>query len=107
MLVNGAAEVQQTYREEEKALCVTLGGESIQTLEIRVKLPERAVQGPDKLRQIFTILQHAQIEYELKDRIYEAVNRGRDTAKTLAALAELGVEPSLYGAVAEILTMDL
>ena len=107
VLVNGAAEVQQTYREEEKALCVTLGGESIQTFEIRVKLPDRAVQGPDKLRQIFTILQHAQIEYELKDRIYEAVNRGRDTAKTLAALAELGVEPSLYGAVAEILTMDL
>ena len=107
VLVNGAAEVQQTYREEEKALCVTLGGESIQAFEIRVKLPDQAVQGPDKLRQIFTILQHAQIEYELKDRIYEAVNRGGDTAKTLAALAELGAEPSLYGAVAEILTMDL
>ena len=105
--MSGAAEVQQAYREEEKALCVTLGGGSIRTFEIRFKLPDRAVHRPDKLRQIFTILQHAQIEYELKDRIYEAVNRGSDTAKTLAALAELGAEPSLYGAVAEILTMDL
>ena len=43
----------------------------------------------------------------MKDRLFEAVNRCRDSAKTLSALAELGAEPSLYGAVAEILTMDL
>lgn len=107
VLVQGAEEVQRTYREQEKALCITLGGQSIHQFEIRLVLADREIMGQDKEQQIFTILQHAQIEYILKDQIYDAVTRGRNTAGILAALTEMQVEPALYGAITEVLTMDL
>lgn len=105
--VRGAEEFQRTYREQEKALCIELRGRSIRQFEIRLVLTDREIAGQDKEQQIFTILQHAQIEYTLKDKIYDAVTRGRSTAGILAALTEMQVEPALYGAITEILTMDL
>lgn len=105
--VQGVEEFEQTYREQDKALYIELRGRSIRRFEIRLSLADREVAGQDKEQQIFTILQRAQIEYILKDRIYDAVTRGRNTAGVLAALTEMQVEPALYGAVTEILTMDL
>ena len=107
VLVRGAAGSQWTYREEDKSLYVELRGRSIRQFEVRLVLADREIAQQDKQRQIFTILQHAQIEYTLKDRIYHAVTHGRSTAGILAALTEMQVEPALYGAVTEILTMDL
>ena len=105
--VQGVEEFEQTYREQDKALYIELRGQSIRRFEIRLSLADREIAGQDKEQQIFTILQRAQIEYILKDRIYDAVTRGRNTAGVLAALTEMQVEPALYGAVTEILTMDL
>lgn len=105
--VQGAEEFRRTYREREKALYIELRGRSIRRFEIRLTLADREAAGQDKERQIFTLLQRAQIEYVLKDRIYDAVTCGRNTAAILAALTEMQVEPALYGAITEILTMDL
>lgn len=105
--VQGVEEFEQTYREQDKALYIELRGRSIRRFEIQLSLADREIAGQDKEQQIFTILQRAQIEYILKDRIYDAVTRGRNTAGVLAALTEMQVEPALYGAVTEILTMDL
>lgn len=105
--VQGAEEVQRTYREQEKALYIALRGRSLRRFELRLVLAGREIAGQDKEQQLFTVLQHAQIEYILKDKIYDAVTRGRNTAGVLAALTEMQIEPALYGAITEILTMDL
>ena len=39
------------------------------------------------------MLQHAQIEYTLKDKIYDIVTHGRNAADILAALTEMQHEP--------------
>ena len=105
--IEGAAEIQWLYREREKALYMEISGRSICRFEVSIGLADHEIAGQDKHAQIFTILQRAQIEYALKDRIYDTVTRGRTTAGVLAALTEMGVEESLYGAVVELLTMDL
>ena len=107
VLFRGASAFSWTYQEREKALRVTVSGRSIRQFEIRLELAGREVQGQDKDSQIFGLLQHAQIEYVLKDRVYQAVSSGRNAAGVLASLAEMQLEPALYGAITEILTMDL
>jgi len=105
--VQGAAEVQWTYTGQEKALRIAVSGRSVRQFEVRVSLVNQEIAAQDKYPQIFTMLQNAQIEYMLKDRIYDIVTRGRDAANILAALTEMQVEPALYGAITEILTMEL
>lgn len=101
--IQGAAEARWTY--EGNTLRAVLSGQTIRFFEIRVRLGNREIAEQDIDAQIFAVLQHAQIEYALKDKIYDAVTCGRDTADILAALSEMGVEPVLYGAITEILTM--
>ena len=86
---------------------IEIGGQAIRRIEVRIGLADQEVVGQDKLQLVFAILQRAQIEYELKDKIFDAVAKGRDTAGILAALVEMRVEQALYGAITEILTMDL
>ena len=105
--VLGTDQFHWSYREREKALYVELGGRSVRKFEVRLGLAGLEVMGQEQEQQIFAILQHAQIEYVLKDQIYDAVTHGRNTAEILAALTEMQVEPALYGAITEILTMDL
>lgn len=66
-----------------------------------------ALADPDPKREVFDILLRAQIENELKRKIYDAVQRGPDLAHTLQALAFLELPPALYGAVTEPLTAVL
>ena len=105
--VRGGAEAKWEYKSQEAALYIEIGGQAIRRFEVRIGLADQEVVGQDKLQQVFAILQRAQIEYELKDKIFDAVAKGRDTAGILAALVEMRVEQVLYGAITEILTMDL
>ena len=103
--VQGGSEFQWTYDSQKKALHVEAGGRSVRQFEVRIVLADQSVMEQDKEPQLFTLLQRAQIEYWLKDRVYNAVTHGRDTAATLSELTEMQVGPALYGAVMELLTM--
>lgn len=105
--VQGAADAQWSYSGEERALHVEIRGCSIRQFEVRLGLAAQEIMEQDKDSQLFAMLHRAQIEYELKDRIYDAVTCGRNAAGILAALTEMQVEPALYGAIAEILTMNI
>ncbi len=59
---------------------------------------------PDPTEAVYDILDRAQIGYETKRKIYEAVRRGPDLAHALAALTEMDLPPALYGAVTEPMT---
>ena len=95
------------YDDEGRALHIETGVCSDAGFEVEIALTDKAIAVQDKFSNIFNILQRAQIEYELKDRIYDAVTGGRDAAQILASLAEMQTEPSVFGAIAEQLTMDL
>lgn len=105
--VRGEAESKWAYKPQEAALYIEIGGQAIRWFEVRIGLADQEIVGQDKLLQVFTILQRAQIEYELKDKVFDTVAKGRDTAGILASLVEMRVEQALYGAITEILTMDL
>lgn len=103
----GDTKTEWTYRPQEAALYIEVTGQSIRRFEVRIDFAAQEVVGRDRHTQIAAVLQRAQIEYELKDAIFGIVTRGRSAAGILASLAELGVERPLYGAIAELLTMDL
>ncbi len=60
--------------------------------------------GPDPKKEVYDILSRARISHELKREIYDIVQREKDLAHTLAALAFLELPAALYGAVTEPLT---
>ena len=63
-----------------------------------------ALACPEPEREVFDILNRAQIAYELKTKIYEAVQRGPDLVHALAVLTALDLPPALFGAVTEPMT---
>ncbi len=53
---------------------------------------------------VFEMLNHAQIEYDLKDLIYRVVTKGSPIDSILSELQALGLEEALLGALFELLT---
>ena len=105
--VQGDIEANWTYEPLEAALHIEVAGQSVRRYEIQIGLADMEITGRDKHPQIFNVLQHAQIEYELKDWVYNTVIKGRNSAGILASLSEKKLEQPLYGAIAELLTMEL
>ena len=104
--LEGEGRLDWHWDAEEKALYAAVRGSDLSWFALHLGLSRREIAGQDKIRQIFQILQRAQIAYSLKDSIYNAVTQGRSAASILAALTELETQPPLLGAIAEILTMD-
>ena len=105
--LEGEAQLQWQYDNSEKALLVTLTGHSIGWFSLHVGLSCWEIALRDKVAQVYSLLQRAQISYGLKDQIYNAVLQGQNTASILAALTGMELKPALLGPLAEILTMDL
>ena len=104
--VNGS-DASWEYDEDRHALHVVAGGQSGSKADVQMILHDKAVLGQDATKGIFELLRNAQIEYELKDKIFSAVTHGRDNAEILASLCGMKIEHALLGAIAEKLTMDL
>jgi alpha-glucosidase (family GH31 glycosyl hydrolase) len=62
-----------------------------------------AVRANDDARErVFTLLDHAQIEFAVKERVYETL--GADLDQVVAELTALDLPPALYSAVIELIT---
>ncbi|MET0967157.1 MAG: TIM-barrel domain-containing protein [Nakamurella sp.] len=68
--------------------------------------PNPALAENDVTGRIFTLLDRAQIEFELKKKIYDSVCSGRPLAVQLSALQAMALPRSLETAAGEILTAN-
>ena len=99
-----AVEAAVKYDEKRRVMTVDLGEIDV-SREIVVTLgggafnPARDVTG-----EVFDLLNQAEIEFAMKDRIYSVVKGEKDTRAALEKLAAMAVERELLGAVAELLT---
>ena len=92
------------YDEDAKTLTVRITGR----LDFKVTV-ERACEGiaaPEKTGAIYDLLHKAQIAYDLKTEIFQAVSAKADTARILGDLYRMNLESSLLGAVVEQLICD-
>ena len=51
---------------------------------------------------LFTLLDRTKMPFELKEKAYDVVRAGADPAHTIPALQALELEPSLFGALTEL-----
>ena len=74
--------------------------------EIR-KTPEFLAQSSYKLENCFNFLNQAEIEFSLKDKIYEAVQREKRVPVLLAQLQAMNLNEHLLGALTEMITAKI
>jgi len=103
----GSADVRCEYNETERQFCVCITGEGINSFTINLQYKDAEPQIRDKAEMIFGMLNRMQIEYNLKDQIYRIVCAEKNIPRALASLHELQLGENLYGAIIEILTMEL
>ena len=99
VLVN-EQEASWEYDEENRTLAVAVrcgnGG-----FGIRVKRHRAAVAAPDRNREIYDLLQHAQISFDSKMEIYNTVCQEENAARLVGKLQEIPMNPGLRSALLE------
>ena len=104
--LEGRDQVQWQYNGDDKTITVRINGQP-EGFVLHVAFSDSRIACQEKLPQIYEILQRAQIEYATKDRVYDTIAWGRNIGAVLAELTRMELEPSLLGAIAEILTAEL
>ncbi|MMZ63965.1 hypothetical protein D1872_262570 [compost metagenome] len=94
------------YDRESGAIVVTLPETPVNE-EIRITFAAAGVAGNEVEREAFTLLDRAQIAFQLKERIFRVVKEASAPAAALASLASMELDESLYGALCELLTARL
>lgn len=56
-----------------------------------------------RLKRAEELLMKAQMDYDLKQKVYEQLTQGHNPAQTMNALYGMDLNPAIYGAFAEIL----
>lgn len=91
-----------SYERETSSLCVEIPKTSVEK-EICISFPEDFSLTENNLSErCFQVLEKAQMEYNLKSKIYEIIQR--QGADCIASLAALQLNSALFGALCEILT---
>lgn len=85
-------------------LVFSIAGENLLRTTIDVVPETLDIMKPSYSDEIFKILKRAEIEYDIKQRIIEVINRENNINRMIGCLYELGISDSLLGAIIEILT---
>ncbi len=100
----GGAEIaaETSYDETSHTLTVITPELAVQeSLDVTMASARIAVNAVEA--EIFALLNRAQIHFHLKEQIYQLVQKMTTPTAALASLVSLELEPSLYGALCEIL----
>lgn len=103
--VGGAVVPTKTsYDAFRRVLTVTVENVPVEAgVEISLDLAYRQA-GNDTLERCFRFLDQAEVEFDLKDKIYRCIVGEKRTNVLLGQLNALGLDRDLYGALLEILT---
>lgn len=91
------------YDEEMGCLTVALSNIPVEK-EVQITLRECALRKNPVEKRIFGLLEQAEIEYELKDRIFRVIQGKGSAAVKLTAIQAMHPGEDLFGSIAELLT---
>ena len=92
-----------TYDREKASLCCELG-EQDPVQEIRILLRNIREKENDTAAYAFDFLNQAEIEFVLKDTLYQMVREEEDKIMLLSQLQAMELDPELLGVLTEIIT---
>ena len=91
------------YKDAEKEMEITIPAVLAEHIKIRMEFDDDSLQQPESLQQVFEVLHRAQIEYDLKEQIYQIIEKDTTYIRKMMELKEMEVEDGLMGAIMEIL----
>ncbi len=97
--------VKTAYDEDMRCLTVVLPAIPV-TNTIRILLAQTVLRENPVTDRIFGLLERAEIEYELKDRIFSVIEGEGSAAAKLSELQAMRVGEDLFGCIAELLTAE-
>ncbi|MBW4085731.1 DUF5110 domain-containing protein [Paenibacillus sp. S150] len=97
---------ETAYDEASHTLTVTIPAVAVAE-SVTVTLAAARIAPGDVEAESFALLNRAQLHFQLKEQIFRLVTEAAAPAAALAALASMDLEPTLYGALCEILTARL
>ena len=92
-----------TYDRKNASLCCDLG-EQDPAKEIRILLRDIKEKENDIAACAFDFLNQAEIEFMLKDILYQMIREGEDKTILLSRLQAMELDPELLGVLTEIIT---
>ena len=92
------------YDNDAKVLTVFVTGQKDFCVE--VELADEAIAAPEKTAAVYALLHKAQISYELKTAIFEAVSAKENPDRILGNLYQMNLDSGLMGAVVEQIICD-
>ncbi|MBO5461060.1 MAG: alpha-xylosidase [Ruminococcus sp.] len=103
---NGTVEYAAKYDAEKKELRVCFDGKKQRNFAIELQLQSDQVMGPDRDQALYEILYRAQIEYDLKESVYNMICAEKDDIRLLGKLQQMNLERNLAGALFEQIVSD-
>ena len=86
------------YDPDAKVLTVQV---SEKDFRVEIELADASIAAPEKAAAVYDILHKAQISYEVKTKVYEAICGGKDTSRILGDLYQMELDAGLMGAMVE------
>ncbi len=103
---DGITDWNNRYLEDRKELVITVNGNDIRKFDIRLSVQPYVTYMSERQKDIFDILNAAQLEYDLKDKIYSIICNDTDMGRILAGITGITSDKNILGSIAEILTCD-
>lgn len=95
---------EREYHKESHSIILKMYSIDTQsTVLVKVDVVEKII-GNDIEAQVFELLNKSQIEFNLKDTIFQVIKKYEDNVLKLAGLQVLGLEENLLGALFEVIT---
>jgi hypothetical protein len=107
VLAGGADTAADTAYDHSTHTLVVMIPDTAVSTAITVELGGARLAANRIEEDVFTLLNRAQIEFQLKEQIYGLVRSSATPAAALASLTALKLEQPLFGALCEILTAGL
>ncbi len=101
----GVHAVSQCTTETGETI-LTVSGEEIMQFKLYIKCDNTLNALPKKLKAICTILRQAQIEYDLKEKVYNIIRSETEIVRIVEQLHEIRLERSIFGAILECLSSE-
>ena len=103
----GKTDVKTSYDDELKELVIKVNGSYITQFNVVIKRVGRLTALLSKNDKIRSFLQRAQIEYDVKEQVYNIVKNETNIVRIVTQLHELNIKNELFGAILERLSSDI
>jgi hypothetical protein len=93
----------KSYDQRSNAIVITIENVMVNE-ELCVQFEQKPILAANQTEEfLFSILDRAQISFELKEKIYQTVQRNKETYLLISNLTAMNLDENLYSALCEII----